>query len=67
MEVFRRQSAQRLHRVGRDPNACSSYANERTFLAWVRTGPALVVAGLAVSAVPGLGVAAFLVGLLPPP
>ena len=35
---------------GEDPDPRFSLANERTFLAWLRTGLALVVAGLAVEA-----------------
>jgi putative membrane protein len=37
-----------LHQVGTDPDPRFSFANERTFLAWIRTALALVVAGLAV-------------------
>jgi inner membrane protein YidH len=36
--------------VGRTPDYRFSLANERTFLAWIRTGLALVAGGLAVSA-----------------
>ncbi len=39
----------RLSTVGEDPDARFSLANERTFLAWIRTAVALVVAGLAVA------------------
>jgi putative membrane protein len=37
----------RLRDVGTDPDYRFSLANERTFLAWVRTALALVAAGLA--------------------
>ena len=36
-----------LERVGTDPDPRFTLANERTFLAWVRTGLALSAAGLA--------------------
>ena len=35
--------------VGDDPDPRFSYANERTFLAWVRTALALMTAGLAIT------------------
>jgi len=37
----------RLEEVGTDPDPRFTLANERTFLAWVRTGLALSAAGLA--------------------
>ena len=37
-----------LYDVGEDPDARFTLANERTFLAWIRTSLALVAAGLAV-------------------
>ena len=36
-----------VHRVGTTPDYRFSLANERTFLAWVRTGLALIAGGLA--------------------
>ena len=39
---------QRLDEVGTDPDYRFTYANERTFLAWIRTSLALVAAGVAV-------------------
>ncbi len=39
----------RLSDVGEEPDARFSLANERTFLAWIRTAIALLVAGLAVA------------------
>ena len=41
--------SERLKAVGEDPDARFSLANERTFLAWIRTALALIVAGLAVA------------------
>src|SRR5262245_23867627 len=35
--------------AGVEPDARFSYANERTFLAWIRTALALVTAGLAIT------------------
>src|SRR5215471_5991240 len=35
--------------TGQEPDARFSYANERTFLAWVRTALGLVTAGLAIT------------------
>jgi putative membrane protein len=35
--------------AGSEPDARFSFANERTFLAWIRTALALVVAGLAIT------------------
>lgn len=37
-----------LSSVGKDPDYRFTFANERTFLAWVRTSLALVAAGVAV-------------------
>jgi putative membrane protein len=39
-----------VERVGRPPDYRFSLANERTFLAWIRTGLALIGGGLAVAA-----------------
>lgn len=38
-----------LRRVGTTPDYRFSLANERTFLAWIRTGLALIAGGLAVA------------------
>jgi len=37
---------QPLHEVGEDPDYRFTYANERTFLSWIRTSLALVAAGI---------------------
>ena len=39
-----------VYGVGDDPDPRFSLANERTFLAWIRTGLAFVTAGLGISA-----------------
>lgn len=41
--------------VGEEPDARFSLANERTFLAWIRTGLALLAGGVALEAL-GLGI-----------
>ena len=52
--------AERLRASGEDPDPRFSFANERTFLAWVRTALALMAAGIGLEAfapelaVPGL-------------
>jgi putative membrane protein len=52
--------AERLRDSGEDPDPRFSFANERTFLAWVRTALALMAAGIGLEAfapelaVPGL-------------
>ena len=45
--------AQRLRSVGSEPDPRYTLANERTFLAWVRTALALVAAGVALQAFVG--------------
>ena len=39
-----------VYAAGSEPDARFSFANERTFLAWIRTALALVAAGVAVDA-----------------
>lgn len=39
----------RLQDVGADPDPRFSFANERTFLAWIRTALALVAGGVAIA------------------
>jgi putative membrane protein len=43
------RAEERVDAVGEEPDARFSMANERTFLAWIRTAIALLVAGLAVA------------------
>lgn len=55
-----------LYRQGREPDARFSLANERTFLAWIRTSLALLAGGVALEALglslqPDLRLAASLV------
>lgn len=45
---------QRVYRVGEEPDARFTLANERTFLAWIRTSLALLAAGIALEVL-GLG------------
>jgi putative membrane protein len=40
----------RVYGTGEEPDARASLANERTFLAWIRTGLALAAAGVALEA-----------------
>lgn len=42
----------RLYSVGNEPDPRFSFANERTFLAWIRTALALLAAGIALDALP---------------
>src|SRR5512144_2515651 len=63
--AFRRSERQPLHEVGEQPDYRFTLANERTFLAWVRTALALMAAGVAVvQFVPGLTVIRHALGLL---
>jgi putative membrane protein len=43
------RAEERMKAVGEEPDPRFSMANERTFLAWIRTAIALMVAGLAVA------------------
>ncbi|PPK92590.1 putative membrane protein [Kineococcus xinjiangensis] len=58
-----------VYGAGREPDVRFSLANERTFLAWIRTGLALLAAGVALEALevpvhPGFRLAAAVVLLL---
>lgn len=46
----RRRFPRRVYGVGLEPDARFSLANERTFLAWIRTSLALMAAGIALEA-----------------
>jgi putative membrane protein len=43
-----------LYGVGTEPDPRFTFANERTFLAWIRTGLGFLAAGVAIAAVAGL-------------
>lgn len=54
-----------LHEVGESPDYRFTLANERTFLAWIRTSLALMAAGVAVvQFLPGLLALRYTLGLL---
>lgn len=56
MRPFAHRRKPRLREVGTDPDYRFTLANERTFLAWIRTSLALIAAGAAVnSLLPRLG------------
>ncbi len=58
-----RQQRQPLHEVGENPDYRFTLANERTFLAWVRTALALMAAGVAlIQYVPGIGIGRHIIG-----
>lgn len=66
----RRRFPQKVYGVGSEPDARFTLANERTFLAWIRTSLALIAAGVALEAfvlpiAPGLrlGASLLLIGL----
>lgn len=50
----RKRFPDRVYRHGNEPDARFSLANERTFLAWIRTSLALLAGGVALEAL-GLG------------
>lgn len=65
MSTPRRSGRPRLHEVGEPPDYRFTLANERTFLAWVRTALAMMAAGVAVvQFVPGLDVVRHVLGVL---
>ncbi|NED99336.1 YidH family protein [Phytoactinopolyspora halotolerans] len=49
-ENSRRRWPRRVYEVGEEPDPRFTFANERTFLAWIRTALALVAAGIALEA-----------------
>ncbi len=61
----RRSGRAPLHEVGESPDYRFTLANERTFLAWVRTALAMMAAGVAVvQFVPGLAVVRHALGFI---
>lgn len=63
--LFSRSSRSSLDDVGETPDYRFTLANERTFLAWVRTALAMMAAGVAVvQFVPGLDLVRHALGLL---
>lgn len=50
-----RRWPQHVYGVGHEPDPRFSFANERTFLAWIRTALGFVAAGVAIAAVGQLG------------
>jgi len=61
----RRSGRAPLHEVGESPDYRFTLANERTFLAWVRTALAMMAAGVAVvQFVPGLTVVRHALGFI---
>lgn len=65
MSFLRRHARPPLHDVGEAPDYRFTLANERTFLAWVRTALAMMAAGVAVvQFIPGLDLVRHALGLL---
>lgn len=65
MIFARRHGRPPLHDVGEAPDYRFTLANERTFLAWVRTALAMMAAGVAVvQFIPGLDLVRHALGLL---
>ncbi|HEX6249715.1 MAG TPA: DUF202 domain-containing protein [Nocardioidaceae bacterium] len=65
MPVIGRSGRPPLREVGESPDYRFTLANERTFLAWVRTSLALMASGVAlVQFVPGLSVLRHLLGFV---
>ena len=61
----RRSDRPPLHEVGEAPDYRFTLANERTFLAWIRTALAMMAAGIAVvQFVPGPELVRYALGLL---
>lgn len=65
MSFTRRSGRPPLHEVGETPDYRFTLANERTFLAWVRTALAMMAAGVAVvQFVPGLDAVRHALGII---
>jgi len=65
VSFLRRNGRPPLHDIGEAPDYRFTLANERTFLAWVRTALAMMAAGVAVvQFVPGLDLVRHALGLL---
>ena len=65
MPLFPRTGQAPLHEVGEAPDYRFTLANERTFLAWVRTALAMMAAGVAVvQFIPGLDLVRHVLGIL---
>lgn len=65
MPSSRRSDRSPLHEVGEAPDYRFTLANERTFLAWVRTALAMMAAGVAVvQFVPGLDLVRHALGIM---
>ena len=65
MSFLRRHGRPPLHDIGEAPDYRFTLANERTFLAWVRTALAMMAAGVAVvQFIPGLDLVRHALGLL---
>ena len=65
MAFLRRHGRPPLHDIGEAPDYRFTLANERTFLAWVRTALAMMAAGVAVvQFIPGLDLVRHALGLL---
>ena len=67
--VSQHRFPRRVYDVGTEPDPRFTLANERTFLAWIRTALALIAAGVALDALagniqPGLRIAGSIVLLL---
>lgn len=65
MTSSRRPRRAPLHEIGQAPDYRFTLANERTFLAWVRTSLAMMAAGVAVvQFIPGLDLLRHALGLI---
>lgn len=53
MAATRKRRPSHIYDVGEEPDPRFSFANERTFLAWIRTALALIAGGVALEALVG--------------